>query len=743
METLEIGNYKKVFKAYEEYAKLVSETNRTSLNTQLTECNGRIAALESKKAELEAWFRKKPAKISATDMRKLEDAEKKNREAITVLEKAKAEHPVLSEADRKDAEERLAEATRVYNETKAKYDELISTGGSEAEINASKVFLDLYGNAVKENQEVIDKDNKNREIVKKAEDNLEKTSNNLKAIREKIAKIDKDAEDYATDYIEKRKELAKVNSDLKKEKEKKANLEAALEANPKDSLESFKKFLEEKGLPTTHAEELYQLYKDPKYSIELGIDDFDLRKQHPKRDFFLKKILAPILVSGGLGGGIAGAVAASGAIAGSNILWAVVSSNPAIGALSAFIPGFLIGAAASAGFIALKNALTIAYYNIRYGNAKAAVKEMKTEKTVETTKIFELLQTINNTKEKILNLRTGAKWTKPFRWIARGFLNIVNRNRIHQIEAVTKGLIVQFEKIYNNKNLSDLTKYEELTPIFELLESIGTSIADDLYNSKIHALLTCKEKGASHSHTIENADIYSNLATYLEIYNDFNEATRVTPTALKTIGKDASKVSLSKKKITAHSLLNNDPTNEETKVGSGLVYKRYKQLADLVKKPVPTPKPVKVILNYGVVGNVLTINYTDGSTSTHVVKNTTNITNVSIDKKNIIITYKGGATVVIKPSSKIDGDAMKEEAMLKELRDNPEFVQYIVDNTGYTKDQIEEFYKIMNEYVNGKSGKATKKVFKGKSAAYKANKDLYETILNMFEAYRADTGYTM
>ena len=64
-------------------------------------------------------------------------------------------------------------------------------------------------------------------------------------------------------------------------------------------------------------------------------------------------------------------------------------------------------------------------------------------------------------------------------------------------------------------------KNEKLKPIYELLQHVESFINNDIEESKIYAMLTCKDsKKHSHLSTIENIDIFANLKIYIDSITD-------------------------------------------------------------------------------------------------------------------------------------------------------------------------------------------------------------------------------
>ena len=297
----------------------------------------------------------------------------------------------------------------------------------------------------------------------------------------------------------------------------------AADATLTDDVATFAEFLTNAGFSDVHANKLYAYYNDTASAPTVA--KFKIRKMHPHRDRFLKKFCIPVVGTSALTG--AGFAALSNSLATSantNFLWIQLTSNPVINSINLGANGLLIGAAGAAGFIVAKNVATRAYYSARYGNSQTALKQLGEHTSLENTKIVKLISKIDKTADKILDLREGHWITALPRFVRKHALNIVNRNRIHHVEKVTKELLDKFKLKLNDESVSDLDKYNdvEMQNINKLLDRINKFVASDLERSSLYSLLSCKENKANHSHVIENADIYSTLAVYEELTMDKN-----------------------------------------------------------------------------------------------------------------------------------------------------------------------------------------------------------------------------
>ena len=281
------------------------------------------------------------------------------------------------------------------------------------------------------------------------------------------------------------------------------------------TLDNFKLFLKANKLSTIHAEEIYQLYNGESNSLSLKENSFKIRKTHPKRDTFIKKVVIPTaLTSAAIGAGI-GLIAASGLIGGSTILGLIpVSATPGVTATAVSIVGAATGLALTPSIIAIKGAITKAHYKTWYKTAKRNLKDYKSGVDIEALPIKTLMDRIEKTNHKILNTKKGLWLTAPFRSFRRHILNKINRNRIHHVEAYTKDLVKMFHTLDHNNFQG---KEEAIRPIYELLKQVDSFVSKNVRESKLHTLLTCKDSSKhTHKSMIENVDIFANLKTYID-----------------------------------------------------------------------------------------------------------------------------------------------------------------------------------------------------------------------------------
>ena len=464
---------------------------------------------------------------------------------------------------------------------------------------------------------------------------------------------------------------------------------------------------------------MFELYKNPNHKLSsLTKNEFKLRKQHPKRDKFLKKFLLPTaLTAGGVGLGC-GAVASAIATGGSQWLWIQFTSNAAVNFLQAALPGTAIGAAAAVTTITLKDAFTKLHYNRKYGNANKILKDP------ESAQLDVLLEKIENTKDDILDLRTGRKniFSRLGRAINRTAKNVVNRNRIHHVESITEKLVEKFNDIMNNKEISVEVKLEKLTPIYNVLTKINNFYAKDIKKSKIFAMLNCKETSKNHSHkeTIENLDIYAKLNMYLEKIENLENVSKHNK---KKVHKQV-KADLVKQNVVAEKLLNGEQV-------TGLVAKRY---LELVKASDRNQTPAsKTVDSYIVTNGDLQVTFKDGKSSSYQIENAEQIKNVeSVNKgKTLLITYKNGEQASIPsttPKTKINLNIAGEYKVYDKLKEVA-VIDYLAEQKGIDKDTIFAFVDALKTTKFNKNGKEKAKpsAFM-KSKAYKENPEYAKII---------------
>lgn len=490
------------------------------------------------------------------------------------------------------------------------------------------------------------------------------------------------------------------------------------------TVENLKEYLTLNGFSTAHAEELFEYFTTKSNDPELN--NYKIRKMHPKRDAAIKKVGIPAIASGALAGSVLSALYASTLVAGSTFFGLPVLSQRIANMTIFGVAGFAGGVVASTALIGLKNALTKQYYKMVYGNAKSNLKDYSTSISLENTKLAQLIQKIEETKAQIMELRTGSNnpFSKAYRGIKRTLLNAVNRNRLHHVEACTKSLIESYYKTEANKNLTKQDKINQLQKICDMLQFVDNFVARDVKNSKIFALLNCdnSKKGHNHKEMIENLDIYANLANYINSISTYNATTKQEVKARKEEEKQAKRAvkNLTQKQATADEILNGDKS---------LFQKTYDRLANLKKK---APQNLTPSIFVDTKNNL--INITIGNT-TYVATNIQNISNVNnafLNSDNTLtIVYNDNSTIVVSTTQKqnsssistLDRDIIAEAKIL-------EYAQTYRQNLtaiGYSSAMVDELISTLDKLQSKTKKKRFKDTKRYKEGNFSA---LYNEILN-------------
>lgn len=464
------------------------------------------------------------------------------------------------------------------------------------------------------------------------------------------------------------------------------------------NIDSFRTFLSDNKLSTAHAEELFARYQNPNKEVVLSKQEFKLRKQHPKRDALIKKVAIPATVVGGMVGLTMGMMSASNLIAGSRFLGILpVTSNAIVDFTAASIVGFSAGLVGTVGIITAKNMLTRLYYKARYGSAKKSIQELENGIEYENLAIAKLIERIEASNQRVLELKSGSKLTAPFRFIRRHAINAVNRNRIHHLEAYTKDLVKIFDQ-HATAEIDDKAKLAQLEPIHILLYKISEFIQNDIEAAKLNALLNCEQQ-SNHVHRdyIENLDIYTKLAMYLDCVDMLNPTT----------AEDKKKQTQQKRTYTTNkkNIQQQNTVAERLLNGENLLQRCAVRLADIEK----SARTKKEIESYIVVDNSINVRFTDGTNQGFSdIDNPTEISTVDVDGKYLVITYIDGTTVqksmVAKKPSK---DIATEGTILRNLSD-PTFVDELRAR-GFEDAKIEELRKELENRL--KPTKKPKKLY--------------------------------
>jgi len=733
------SNYENLFSAYRDSISNYNTETTSAFASEIASKRAQLTTLQNEIKAIESTLNHSKNKVPVVDTRRstefLPKFLKQREQAEKELTEVKIANPTLSSKQRTNLETTIKLEKDRLEKTKFEIDSLtISITDPETPQN-SIASLKTKRTKAKNLQKSIESNLVSLLLqIKEDDDKLTKIKTSeakLKSVENKYNAILLDEKKYARQTAPSLK--AQIDQEIKETKLKRRKLQIKeknlikeieeLEKQAKTvpttntgNIDEFKKFLTDNSFSTVHAEELFELCKNPNHKLSsLTKNEFKLRKQHPKRDKFLKKFLIPTtLTAGGVGLGC-GAVASAIATGGSQWLWIQFTSSASVNFLQAAIPGAVIGAAAAISTITLKDAFTKLHYNRKYGNANKILNDP------ESARLEELLEKIENTKENILDSRKGTFLTKLPRAITRTVKNIVNRNRIHHIESITEQLVEKFNEIINNNAISLEVKLEKLTPINDALTKINSFYANDIKKSKIFAMLNCKETDKNHSHkeTIENLDIYAKLNMYLEKVNSLEQTTK---SEKKKVHKQVKK-DLIKQNVVAERLLNGESV-------TGLVSKRYLELVKASDK-LQTPAS-KSIDSYIVSNGDLIITFKDGNSTNYQVENAEQIKTVeSVNKgKTLLITYKNGEQVSISSSSKskINLNIAGEFKVYDKLQEVG-VINYLVEQKGIDTDTIFNFIDAIKATKFNKNGKEKAKpsAFM-KSKAYKENPEYAKII---------------
>ncbi len=421
--------------------------------------------------------------------------------------------------------------------------EKVTTGISNAEINE----LSKISSEISTKNDVI-------EEIKKTYSTLEEMKRELNAYQHVMSGEDIDEivdaliddignESIKNTYHTLKADFDKLTEEINTLKTTIEGLEVKALTSEDCSLERFVEYLQDNKLSTVHAEEIYNAFynsadlKMTKNSIKIRKGE---NKFQPIRDQAIKKGLIPTAVTSAGIGGVVSTIVSSGLPAGSKLLGIipVMSSQALTTAVSATI-GIGAGLVLTPVVFYAKGKLTKAHYKFWYKNAESNLNEYENETAIEDLPITKLMLKIEKTKHKILELNNGNWFTKALKFIPKHILNAVNRNRLHHVEAYTQDLF----RIYANRQKSE----QDVSKIHDLIETVETFVDSDSFESKLNAMLTCKEKGKhTHRSTIENIDIYANLKITLSAIAKQNEKSA-----------KATKKNLTHKKAVATDVLNN------------------------------------------------------------------------------------------------------------------------------------------------------------------------------------------
>lgn len=720
------SNYENLFSAYRDSVSTGNSSNRESLMLQISNLTTQLENLKSELNSVNNYLSNPDKKAPALDTRKSDEFLPRVKKAEQVVANLKA--VALSDSRRADIEKELDNNKESLNKTKqliASLTVIIDDASTDSKTRTSsksrRTKAENLSKAIEENIKKLSgslsSDNETKAKIVDAENNLRSLNQTLNAIKldekQKTRQAIKNNDKIVADIENKKARQRAIIPEKNKLEKEIAELKSQLTTIPQTtvgSVSDFKKFLSDNNLSTVHADELYNLLNNPNYNIKISEDDFKLRKQHPKRDKFIKKFLVPMGLTAGAVGITSGSIAAAQMISGSKWLFVTITSDPITNFIKVGLLGAGVGAAAAYGTIKIKDAITKQYYKSKYGDVNKIINNP------ESAKLEELIEKIENTTDEVLDLRTGRNniFSKLGRAIKRTNKNIVNRNRIHHIESLTEKLVEKFDKINSNQNLSVAKKLELTTPIYNALEKIGNFYDKDIKKSKIFTLLNCKETSKNHTHKvmIENLDIYSKLSMFLE-----ENKAESTKSDRKKLHKQI-KTDLKKQNITAGNLLNGG------QVTSSIERKYHNLLSASDTHSTPDSKKVA---NFQIVDNALKVNFANGKSTSYDVQNAQNISQVKSTNlgKNLLITYLDGSQTSIQtvtPKQRINLNVAGEFTILERLN-NYDIENYLISK-GYDLETITRLRESLYSSKYNKNGKKKAKPSTfTKSKAYKENSE--------------------
>ncbi|MBR4998898.1 MAG: hypothetical protein IKY10_03365, partial [Clostridia bacterium] len=425
-------------------------------------------------------------------------------------------------------------------------------------------------------------------------------------------------------------------------------------------------------------------------------------KMHPKRNYVIKKVVIPAAITCTGVGATIGAIAGSGLVGGSVVMGVIpVSGTPGLTAMASGITGAAVGLASTPIVIKGKNLITRTYYKLRAKSAAKNLNDYEDGTDIENLSISKLVEKIQNTQHKILESR-GPKHL---------ILKTINRNRIHQVEAYTKQMFALYKEIESDPTLTKSIKEESLKPMFELLSNIDEFIANDIAESKTHAMLTCKEKKKHHhKYLIENVDIYANLKIYIDRLARINAEQDNRKEMMKNAKKTTKNLAQKKKEAynivyNPHIITNKLNPNTNSFVDYNLPQleepKNIQPLPDAKKTPANfTPTPEVEVTSWITSDNDITLNLENGKKITLPLSELKNniIVSAKEGKNKYSITYADGTKQDIMKKSKVLPEIETARHVLGALLYDEESVKNFKDQ-GYQAQTINALKTKLTDWI--------------------------------------------
>jgi len=631
---------------------------------------------------------------------------------ISALQAEIAKFPVLTDDKRAKLEEDLEKATEKYSSLKIKYEETIkldTTLFTEAQIKKweaktlkEEAAMTKAFEKVETFRDKIEADNQKVELLNAKQQELDKLVTSIIIKEEQLTDIDaiqnfKDLnKEFELKIIEKESSLKEKTAEFNK-----------VSGEPQPSLETFTIFLESNGLSTVHAEEIFKYRHNPERFEKIAYADFKMRKMHPKRDYIIKKVVVPAAITSTAIGATIGAIAGSGLVGGSTVLGFIpVSGTPGLTATATTLTGATIGLASTPIVIKGKNLITRTYYKLKAQNAVKNLNAYENGTNIENLNISKLVAQIQKTQHSILE----SKGPKNL------VLKVINRNRIHQVEAYTKELFEQYNIIDSDKSIDKAIKAKKLKPMYELLSNIDEFIANDIAESKTHAMLTCKENNKNHHHKymIENVDIYANLKIYIDKLARINAEQDNRQEQLKLAKKTTKNLAQKKEeayKIVYGNKLITSKLDFDKKYGEFFPVEQGIPLLQEPKKrssnfaSAPECKVVASTLSED--GSILTLELENGKSiklPANEVQTNKKIATAKEGKNKFSFTYKDGTKQEIIKKAKVLPEVETARSVLTSLLHNNEYVQNLKAE-GYKTQTINALKVKLTEWLQNPTQK--------------------------------------
>jgi len=337
--------------------------------------------------------------------------------------------------------------------------------------------------------------------------------------------------------------------------------------------ENFQALLSNEGFSPADADQLFAYTEGKTDRLHIDESRFKMRKENTKRDAVVKRALPWLVISGAATAALISYISGSGLVGGSVVGGFIpVSGTPGFTDTVSAVTSIAGGTALVAGVIGGKNLITRKLHNLMSKNTRVDKNlESYNNISLEATPSAVLIRKIQAKQDEILSSNK-----------AKGFImSIVNRNRIHEIQALTIELSKRYNQIdrfsdnaivdlanyyktnilnaqtdakkisaiktlKNSRNFAPLNKIlpfdlydfieenvdestenfdltlktEALRPIFEMLENIENFMLDDIKKGKMKALMTTKSP--KQKLLIEDVDIFTKTAITHEAIQKIN-----------------------------------------------------------------------------------------------------------------------------------------------------------------------------------------------------------------------------